>query len=340
MKKMETSVAGQVAKRARTREHLLEVARKAMEIEGQSILAASTRLDQNLVRAVELITDHPGKVIVTGIGKSGHVARKIAATLQSTGTPAVFLHPAEAAHGDLGVCQPGDPVLMISKSGSTGELIEMLPALRELRVSLIGILGNTQSPLAHEMDVVFDASVQREADPGGFTPTSSTAVALAMGHALAVALMEARGFTAEHFSQFHGGGQLGRNLRLRVKDLMHSGDDVAWVAPADSLKHVVIAMSKRALGAACVIGSGETFVGLITDGDVRRALQAHDDIRTLAASDVMTKSPVSVGPETLVHDALCLMEDRPSQISVLPVLEGNLCLGLIRLHDIYQTDIG
>jgi arabinose-5-phosphate isomerase len=337
---VETSVASQAAKLAREHERLLEVARKAMEIEAQSILAASARLDQNLLRAVELITDHPGKVIVTGIGKSGHVARKIAATLRSTGTPAVFLHPAEAAHGDLGVCQHGDPVLMISKSGSTGELIEMLPALRELRVRLIGILGNTQSPLAREMDVVFDASVQREADPGGFTPTSSTAVALAMGHALAVALMEARGFTAEHFSQFHGGGQLGRNLRLRVKDLMHSGDDVAWVAPADSLKHVVIAMSKRALGAACVIGTGDTFVGLITDGDVRRALQAHDDIRTLAASDVMTKSPVSVGPETLVHDALCLMEDRPSQISVLPVLEGNLCLGLIRLHDIYQTDIG
>jgi arabinose-5-phosphate isomerase len=337
---METSVASQVTKRARENERLLEVARKAMEIEAQSILAASTRLDQNLLRAVELITDHSGKVIVTGIGKSGYVARKIAATLQSTGTPAVFLHPAEAAHGDLGVCQSGDPVLMISKSGSTGELIEMLPPLRELRVSLIGILGNTKSPLAREMDVVFDASVQREADPGGFTPTSSAAVALALGHALAVALMEARGFTAEHFSQFHGGGQLGRNLRLRVKDLMHSGDDVAWVAPADSLKHVVIAMSKRALGAACVIGADGTFAGLITDGDVRRALQAHDDIRTLAASDVMTTSPVSVGPETLVHDALCLMEDRPSQISVLPVLEGNLCMGLIRLHDIYQTDIG
>jgi arabinose-5-phosphate isomerase len=332
---VETSVASQAPKLSREQERLMAVARAAMEIEAQSILAASTRLEQNLLHAVALITDHRGKVIVTGIGKSGHIARKLAATLRSTGTPAVFLHPAEAAHGDLGVCQPGDPVLMISKSGSAGELLELIPALRELRVSLIGILGNTQSPLAREMDVVFDASVQREADPGGFTPTSSTAVALAIGDALAVALMEARGFTADHFSRFHAGGQLGRNLRLRVKDVMHSGDEVAWVMPADSLKHVVIAMSKRALGAACVIGPGGLFAGLVTDGDVRRALQAHDDIRMLTAADVMTKSPVSVSPDALVHDALGLMEDRPSQISVLPVLEGNQCLGLIRLHDIW-----
>jgi arabinose-5-phosphate isomerase len=335
---VETSVASQGGKRTLDRERLQAVARNAMEIEAQSILAAAARLEQNLPRAVELITDHPGKVIVTGIGKSGLIARKIAATLRSTGTPAVFLHPAEAVHGDLGVCQQGDPVLMISKSGSTGELIELIPALRELQVSMIGILGNTQSPLAHEMDVVFDSSVQREADPGGFTPTSSSVVALALGHALAVALMEARGFTAEHFSRYHAGGQLGRNLRLRVKDVMHSGDEVAWVAPSDSLKHVVIAMSKRPLGAACVIGSGGVFGGLVTDGDVRRALQAHDDIRTLTASDVMTESPVAVGPDALVHEALGLMEDRPSQISVLPVVDPqtSTCVGLIRVHDIYH----
>jgi arabinose-5-phosphate isomerase len=287
-----------------------------------------------------MIARHPGKVIVTGIGKSGHVARKIAATLRSTGTPAVFLHSAEAAHGDLGVCQHGDPVLMISKSGSSRELIELIPALRELGVGLIGILGNLKSPLAREMDVVLDASVQREADPGGFTPTASSAVALALGHALAVTLMEARGFAAEHFSRSHAGGQLGRNLRLRVRDLMHSGEEVAWVAPADSLKHVVIAMSERALGAACVIGPGRDFAGLITDGDVRRALRAHDDIRALTAREVMTKAPVSVSPDALVHDALSLMEDRPSQISVLPVLQGDACLGLIRLHDIYRSSLG
>jgi arabinose-5-phosphate isomerase len=321
-------------------DRLLAVAQTAMEIEAQAILAASTRLRENLLHAVQLVLDHPGKLIVTGIGKSGHVARKIAATLQSTGTPAVFLHPAEAAHGDLGICQPGDPVLMISKSGSTGELIGLIPSLRELHAGLIGILGNVKSPLAREMDALLDASVQREADPGGFTPTSSVAVALALGHALAVAVMEARGFTADHFSQRHSGGQLGRNLRLRVKDVMHSGGEVAWVTPEDSLKQVVIAMSTRALGAACVVASDGTFAGLITDGDVRRALQTHDDIRTLPAAEAMTKSPVSIDPDALVHDALLLMEDRPSQISVLPVVEHGRCLGLIRLHDIYQTAIG
>jgi arabinose-5-phosphate isomerase len=238
------------------------------------------------------------------------------------------------------MCQPGDPVLMISKSGSTGELIEMIPSLRELRAGLIGILGNVKSPLAREMDLILDASIQREADPGGFTPTSSVAVAMALGHALAVALMEARGFTADHFSERHAGGQLGRNLRLRVKDVMHSGNEVAWMAPDDSLKQVVIALSTRALGAACVIAPDGTFAGLITDGDVRRAFEAHDDIRTMPASGVMTRTPVSIGPEALVHDALVLMEDRPSQISVLPVVEHGRCLGLIRLHDIYQTNIG
>jgi arabinose-5-phosphate isomerase len=324
----------------------LTAARKVMETEAQAILAASARLDQSLIAAVELVITHShkghsGKLIVTGIGKSGHIARKIAATLQSTGTPSVFLHPAEAAHGDLGVLQPGDSVLMISKSGATGELLDMLPALRgsmgEFQPALVGILGNPSSPLAREMDVVLDASVQREADPEGFTPTASSAVAMAMGHALAIALMQARGFTAEHFSRLHAGGQLGRNLRLRVGDAMHRGDEVAWVAPEDSLKHVVIAMSQRPLGAACVVSPAGMLIGLITDGDVRRALQAHDDIRTLRASDVMTPRPSTLSLEALLNEALAFMEDRPSQISVVPVVDAeHRCLGLLRLHDIYQ----
>ena len=312
-----------------------------METEAQAILSVSKRLadknDQSLIAAVEAILGHSGKLIVTGLGKSGHVARQIAATLQSTGTPAVFLHPTEAAHGDLGVCQPGDSVLMISKSGATAELLDLVPALHAFDPAFLGILGNPSSPLAREMDVVLDASVQREADPEGFTPTASSAVALAIGHALAVALMQARGFTAEHFSRLHAGGQLGRNLRLRVGDAMHRGDEVAWVAPEDSLKHVVIAMSQRPLGAACVVSRDGILTGLITDGDVRRALQAHDDIRTLRACDVMTARPSTLAPEALLHEALAFMEDRPSQISVVPVVDGeHRCLGLLRLHDIYQ----
>jgi arabinose-5-phosphate isomerase len=315
----------------------LAAARKVMETEAQAILAASARLDKSLIAAVELVLGHSGKLIVTGIGKSGHVARSITATLQSTGTPAIFLHPTEAAHGDLGVCQPGDSVLIVSKSGATADLIDLIPSLREFRPAFVGILGNPSSPLAREMDVVLDASVQREADPEGFTPTASSAVSLAIGHALAIALMQARGFTAEHFSRLHTGGQLGRNLRLRVDDVLHREDEVAWVAPEDSLKHVVIAMSKRPLGAACVVSPSRTLLGLITDGDVRRALQAHDDIRTLRACDVMTARPSTLSPEALLHEALAFMEDRPSQISVVPVVDGeHRCLGLLRLHDVYQ----
>ncbi len=317
----------------------INAAREAMETEAQAILAASARLEPGLSQAVEVIARHSGKVVVCGLGKSGHVGRKIAATFQSTGTPAVFLHPAEAAHGDLGVCQPGDPVLMISKSGTTVEMLDLIEPLRELNAPLIGILGSMTSPLAREMDIVLDASVQREADPGGFTPTASAAVALAVGHALAVALMEVRGFSAEHFARLHAGGTLGRNLRLRVRDVMHAGDEVAWVSAADSLKHVVLEMSRHPLGAACVVSGGRDLVGLITDGDVRRAFEQHDDIRELTSAQVMTGSPVTVGPELLVHDALRLMEDRPSQISVLAVVEEGRCLGLLRLHDLYQRGV-
>ncbi len=319
--------------------HWLASAREAMHIEGEAVLAASERLGASFQDAVELILGKPGKVVVTGMGKSGNVARMIAATLQSTGVPAVFLHPAEAGHGDLGVCQAGDCVLMISKSGSTAELLDLVAPLRGFDVRFIGILGNLHSPLAAEMDAVLDASVAREADPGGYTPTASSMVALALGHALAVALMEARGFTAEHFHRFHPAGQLGHNLRLRVRDVMHAGGEVAWVTAEDSLKHVVIEMSRRPLGAACVVTNDRHLLGLITDGDVRRALRNHDDIRPLRASEVMTNSPVHIGPDALVHDALRLMEDRPSQIYVLPVLdvETRVCLGLLRLHDIYQS---
>jgi arabinose-5-phosphate isomerase len=319
--------------------HWLAAARSAMQTEAEAVLAASTRLGDSLLNAVDLILGGAGKVVVTGMGKSGHVGRKIAATLQSTGTPAVFLHPTEAGHGDLGICQTGDTVVMISKSGSTAELLDLVSPLREFDVRFVGVLGNVRSPLAGEMDVVLDASVQREADPEGYTPTASTMVALSLGHALAVALMQARGFTAEHFRRYHPSGQLGHNLRLRVRDVMHSGAEVAWAKAADSLKHVVIEMSQRPLGAACVVADDHRLLGLITDGDVRRALRNHDDIRPLRASDVMTASPVHIGPDALVHEALCLMEDRPSQIYVLPVLDPatNVCQGLIRLHDIYQA---
>lgn len=319
----------------------LEAAQQAMEIEAEAIRAASRRLDANLERAVDLILGHPGKVVVTGLGKSGHVARKIVATLCSTGTPAVFLHAAEAAHGDLGIYAANDPTLMVSKSGATSELLELIPFLRDLPSQRIGILGNPRSPLAAEMDIVLDASVEREADPGNLAPTASATVALALGHALAVALMRARNFGIEEFGRYHPGGHLGRGMRLTAADVFHGREEVAWARPEDSLKQVVIAMSHCPLGAACVVDPAGRLVGLVTDGDLRRALEGHDDIRGLRAADVMTPKPVTIVPETRLLDALRLMEDRPSQISVLPVIDpaGGRCLGLLRLHDINRTDL-
>jgi arabinose-5-phosphate isomerase len=317
----------------------LQAARRAMEIEAGAVAQAARRLDGNLSRAVELILGHPGKLVVTGLGKSGHVARKIVATLCSTGTPAVFLHAAEASHGDLGIYAPGDPTLMVSKSGNTNELRQLIPFLRGLPSARIGILGNPASPLAGDMDVVLDASVEREADPGNLAPTASATVALALGHALAIALMGARNFSPEEFGRYHPGGHLGRSLKLTVAQVLHGPGEVAWAHPDDSLKQVVIAMTHHPLGAACVVDAAGKLAGLITDGDLRRALQDHDDIRGLHACDVMTANPISIGPDAVLLDALRLMEDRPSQISVLPVVNPatGACLGLLRLHDIYRA---
>lgn len=314
----------------------LEAARAAVEIESRSLATAACRLDDALIRAVDLILAHPGKVIVTGIGKSGHIARTVVATLCSTGTAAVFLHPAEAVHGDLGIYTPGDPTVLISKHGSSAEMLALVPLLREFRSPLIGILGNTASPLAGRLDVLLDASVESEADPNNLAPTASAVTALALGHALAIALMCARNFTAEEFGRFHPGGQLGRNLRLSVREAMHALEQVAVVGPQASLKEAIIAMTNRPWGAACVVSSNGALAGLFTDGDLRRALTAHDDIRSLAMADVMTRTPVSIGPEATLGEALETMERRPSQISVLPVVgESGRVLGLLRLHDIY-----
>jgi arabinose-5-phosphate isomerase len=316
----------------------LEAARKGMQIEAEAVNRAARRLDGNLSCAVELILAHTGKLVVTGLGKSGLVARKIVATLCSTGTPAVFLHAAEASHGDLGLYSPGDPTLMVSKSGNSFELLQLIPFLRQLPSSRIGIIGNMSSPLAAEMDVLLDASVEREADPDNLAPTASSSVALALGHALAVALMGARNFNAGDFERFHPGGHLGRSLRLTVREVMHGRDELAWAHPEDSLKQVVIAMTRYPHGAACILDAAQRLCGLITDGDVRRALEAHDDIRSLRASQVMTAHPASIDPDARLQEALRLMEDRPSQISVLPVVDrtSGACLGLLRLHDIYR----
>jgi len=315
--------------------------REVMEAEANAVFAAAQRLDQQFLRAVESILGHRGKVVVTAIGKSGRVAEKLVATLSSTGTPAVFLHPVEASHGDLGIYHRGDPTIFISKSGTTSELLRLIPLLRELESPLIGILGNLTSALAGCVDIVLDATIQAEADPHNLTPSSSTSVAAALGDALAIALMSARNFMPEDFARNHPGGQLGRNLRLNVQEVMKVGDQIAWAAVDDPLKQVIIAMTQRPMGAACVISEDGTLLGVITEGDLRRALQIHDEIRGLRAGDVMTRRPVAIQPDATLHHALQLMENRPRQISVLPVIDAatRRCLGLLRLHDIYQAGI-
>jgi arabinose-5-phosphate isomerase len=323
-----------------TTKEVLEVARNAMKIEADAIHAASSRLNGSFSHAVELLTRHSGKVIVSGMGKSGYIAKKIAATLSSTGSPAFFLHPADAIHGDLGVYEPGDPTILISKNGATLELLRLIPILREFDSPLIGILGNMSSPLAREVDVVLDAGVEWEADPLNLVPTASTTVALALGDALAVALIKVHDFNSRDFARLHPGGQLGRNLWMRVADVMHVRNKIACVQPSTTLKEVVIAMTKFPLGAACVLDEQQRLVGIITDGDVRRAFQKFDDIRVLSAEQIMFSKPTTISPAASLAVAIDQMEKRVSQISVLPVVDADeKCVGLIRIHDIYQADL-
>jgi len=239
----------------------------------------------------------------------------------------------------VGIYADGDPTIILSKSGTTLELLRLLPVLRGMNSTLVGIVGNKTSPLAREMDIVLDASVRAEADPYNLAPTASTAVATALGDALALAVRQARQLTPQHFAQLHPAGQLGRNLRVTVRQVMHGGNEVAWASVESSMREVIIAMNRCPLGAACVGSSDGALQGLITDGDLRRALQTIDDIREVKAGDLMTLNPVTVSPDATLQDAMRMMEDRPSQISVLPVVEDERCLGLVRLHDLYQADL-
>lgn len=286
-------------------------------------------------KVVDLILKHTGKVVLTGIGKSGYIAQKISSTLNSTGTRSVFLHPSEALHGDLGIYTSGDPTIFLSRSGSTTELLRLVPIVRQFNSPVIALVSNLMSPLAQMADHVLDASILKEADPLGFVPTSSTTLALALGDALACTLMQARGFKKEDFFRFHPGGQLGKALSRCVGDFTCALKDVACVTPATSLRDVVIAMTLKPLGAAFVM-EGNLFKGLITDGDIRRSLQTHASIENVFAKDLMTENPVKIYANMNLEEALQLMEARPQQLSVLPVFnEDKSCRGLFRLHDAY-----
>lgn len=297
------------------------------------------KLGESFSRSVDMMAT-AGKVVVSGIGKSGLIGRKIVATLVSTGKRAVFLHPVEALHGDIGIVEPGDCVLLLSKSGNTAELIKLIPSLKARQTGIIGILGTADSPLAKLSDIILDASVEREACPLNAAPMSSTTVALVLGDALAAALMKHHNFSVGQFASFHPLGQLGRNISLRVEDVMHKGEQLPVLSPTASFRDVLIEITAKGLGCVCVIDENHTLTGIVTDGDIRRTLQQYDDITSLKAAEIQTRNPVTVLPSALVGEALSLMENREHQIGMLPVVAGNgLCVGVVRVHDIVRIGI-
>ena len=274
------------------------------------------------------------------MGKSGLIAQKIAATLCSIGNKAVFLHPAEAVHGDLGIYAPGDPTILISKSGATDEILRLLPILKEFKSPLIGILGNMNSVLSNEVDLVIDASVSSEVDPLGIVPTASTTLTLAIGDALAAVLMSHKKFKREDFARLHPAGDLGRRLKLRVKDIMQPIEKVAVVTAETNLRNVVIKMTENPQGAALVLDDESLLLGIVTEGDLRRSLAENIDIDNSEAEEVMSQKPITIKIDSLMTEVLSVMENRESQISVLPVVNDDMkCVGLIRIHDIYQTQL-
>ncbi|AFY35634.1 SIS domain-containing protein [Calothrix sp. PCC 7507] len=314
-----------------------------LKVEAEAIAKATTRLEAEQVQgAIKLLYTCQGKVVVVGIGKSGIVARKIAATLTSTGTSAIYLHPADALHGDLGIVTSGDVAIALSNSGETEELISIFPYLNHRQVPIIAILGNINSTLARNADVVLDASVDKEACPLNLAPTTSTTVALAIGDAIAMTLMQVKGLTPEDFALNHPAGRLGKRLTLRVVDIMHGGDENPTIAPTATWLEVITAISQGGLGAVNVVDHSGCLLGIITDGDLRRTFQKIDPtkLESIASHVIMTKNPITVSPDCLAYDALQTMENRPSQISVMPVVDAQgICLGLIRLHDIVRSGV-
>ncbi len=318
--------------------HLIDSGRRTVRLEQQAVAALEDRIGDSFVRACELILACKGRVIVTGMGKSGHIGHKIAATLASTGTPAFFVHPGEASHGDLGMITRGDIVIAISNSGNSPEIITMLPILKRLGIPMITMTGKLNSPLAEAAEVSLDIQVTSEACPLDLAPTSSTTVTLVMGDALAVALLEARGFTAEDFALSHPGGILGRRLLLRVSDLMHAGDRTPKVRPNTSLLNALGEITAKGLGMTTVVGAAGELLGVFTDGDLRRAVDKGHDLRQVTIENIMTRNPTSVQSNALAAEALTVMENR--KITALVVVdEQNHAVGVIHMHDLLRAGL-
>ena len=318
--------------------HLLQLARDTLDIEAAALQGLKARLDERFVRAVEMMLGVKGRVVVTGMGKSGHIGRKIAATLASTGTPAMFVHPAEASHGDLGMIKPVDVVLGISNSGESDELVAILPVLKRQGVPLIAMTGGLQSSLARHADVVLDSSVEKEACPLNLAPTASTTTQLALGDALAVALLDARGFRPEDFARSHPGGSLGRRLLTHVGDVMRSGDGVPRVGPDAGFTDLMHEMSRKGLGASAVVDAAGRPVGIFTDGDLRRLIEKGEDLRALRAGEVMHAGPRTIRQDALAVEAAEMMEEHRITSILVVDADGVLC-GALNTNDLMRAKV-
>jgi arabinose-5-phosphate isomerase len=317
----------------------MDVARDVLRIEARSIEAVAARLSGTFADAVSRIRDCRGRVVVSGIGKSGHVARKLAATLASTGTPAFFVHAAEANHGDLGMITPDDVVIMLSNSGETDELLTLAPHVRRQGAALIAMTGNQQSSLAQAADLHLDAAVDSEACPLGLAPTASTTAMLALGDALALALLDARGFSADDFARSHPGGALGRRLLTTVRDVMRSGDALPTVSVQATLAHAVIEMSSKGMGMTAVVDANGRAAGVFTDGDLRRAVERGVDFRATRVFDLMSSNPRRITPERLAIDCVELMERTPKVTQLLVVDASDRLVGALHIHDLFRARV-
>jgi len=318
--------------------NLLRLARQVLETEAVAITALVPRLDEHFTEACRLLLACRGRVVVMGMGKSGHVANKIAATLASTGTPAFYVHPGEASHGDMGMITGEDVVLALSNSGETGELIIILPLIKRLGVKLVALTGQSNSTLAKAADVNLDVSVAQEACPLNLAPTASTTAALAMGDALAVSLLSTRGFTEEDFARSHPGGSLGRRLLLRVQDIMHTGETVPAVAEGALLSQALVEMTRKGLGMTAIVDPRNRVAGIFTDGDLRRTLEKEVNVHRTKIDEVMTRHCTTVVPETLAGEALHLMESHKFN-ALLVVDTSGVLVGALNMHDLLRAGV-
>ncbi len=321
-----------------TNHNILKKGKKVVEIELQALNEIVNRIDDSFVEAVKLIYNSKGRVVFTGMGKSGLIARKIVATMNSTGTAAIYMHPTDALHGDLGMVRKEDIAIIISKSGATDEIRNLISMLKRMNVKIIGILGDLNSSLANSCDIVLNASVREEACPHDLAPTSSTTVALVIGDALAVATLELRGFTAEDFAMLHPAGSLGKRLSLKISEIMYKNEDLPVVNLNAPIKDTILEMTAKRLGATCIINDEDILVGIVTDGDLRRQLEKSLDLNNLKALDIMTKNPKTIDSESLASFALQKMENH-NITSLIAINTAGEPVGIVHLHDLVKLGL-